>query len=83
MPSLLAMTQAACSARDEGAAFRVLDTDEAADLAAIAARIFPATDTPGANELGVIYFFDRALGVYLAPGMVWEALGRWLGGGVP
>jgi len=62
MPSLLAMTQAACSARDEGAAFRVLGADEAADRAAIAARIFPATDTPGANELGVIYFFDRALG---------------------
>lgn len=62
MPSLLAVTQAACSARDEGAAFNVLGEKEAADLAAIAARIFPTTDTPGASEAGVIYFFDRALG---------------------
>ncbi len=60
-PALAAMTQAACSARDEQARFAVLDTDEAADIAAIAARIIPTTDTPGAAEAGVVYFFDKAL----------------------
>jgi len=61
-PALAAITQAACTARDEGAAFRTLGSAEAADFAAIAARIIPTTDTPGANEAGVIYFWDNVLG---------------------
>lgn len=59
-PSLLAITQAACTAKQESAAFNVLGDLEAADFAAIAARIMPTTDTPGATEAGVIYFFDSA-----------------------
>lgn len=62
MPALAALTQAACSAKELEAPFSTLGTAEAADLAAIAARIMPTTDTPGATEAGVIYFFDRALG---------------------
>lgn len=61
-PSLAAMTQAACSARDEEAAFKTLGSEEAADFAAIAARIIPTTETPGATEAGVIWFWDNALG---------------------
>lgn len=60
--SIAAIAQAACSARDEGATFVVLADDEARQLSAIAARIIPTTDTPGANEAGVIYFFDNVLG---------------------
>ncbi len=59
-PSLLAITQAACTAKDEAAAFNVLGEQEAADFAAISARIIPTTETPGATEAGVIYFFDNA-----------------------
>ena len=59
-PGLAAITQAACTARDEQAPFTTLGADEARDLAAIAARIIPTTDTPGATEAGVVYFFDRA-----------------------
>lgn len=61
-PALAVIAQAACSARDEDQSFAVLGNDEALDFAAIAARIIPTTDTPGANEAGVIYFFDRAFG---------------------
>jgi hypothetical protein len=43
-----------------------LGAAEAADFAAIAARIMPTTDTPGANEAGVIYFIDRALGAEMS-----------------
>ena len=59
-PAAAAIAQAACSARDEEAPFIVLEAGEAKDFAAIAARILPTTDTPGADEAGVIYFIDRA-----------------------
>ncbi|MDH5322388.1 MAG: gluconate 2-dehydrogenase subunit 3 family protein, partial [Gammaproteobacteria bacterium] len=59
-PALAAITQAACSAREDAREFLVLSAAEAADFAAIAARIIPTTDTPGATEAGVIHFFDNA-----------------------
>lgn len=59
-PAVAAISQAACSAKQEAAALRVLGAAEAADIAAIAARIIPTTGTPGATEAGVIYFFDNA-----------------------
>ena len=65
-PTLAAIAQAACTARDEGAAFTTLAAEEAADFAAIAARLIPTTDTPGATEAGVIHFYDRAWGEELA-----------------
>lgn len=60
-PALVAISQSACMAREQAAAFTVLGEREAADLTAIAARIIPTTDTPGATEAGVIYFIDNAL----------------------
>lgn len=45
-------------------AFKVLSADEGAALAAIAARIMPTTDTPGATEAGVVYFMDAAFGSF-------------------
>ena len=61
-PALVAISQAACSAREDAAPFSVLGDSEARDLAAIAARIIPTTDTPGATEAGVIHFIDKAFG---------------------
>ena len=58
--ALAGIAQSACSANEKGAAFVQLGHAEAADFAAMAARILPTTETPGANEAGVIYFFDRA-----------------------
>ena len=59
-PVVAGIAQAACTAREQQAAFQILNVDEAADFAAIAARIIPTTDTPGATEAGVIHFFDQA-----------------------
>lgn len=59
-PALAAITQAACSAKQQASDFLVLGAPEAADFFAIAARVIPTTDTPGATEAGVIHFFDNA-----------------------
>ena len=66
LPMLMALGQAACTAKEAGAAFKNLSTQEANELAAIAAQIIPATETPGAREAGVIYFIDAALGGFMA-----------------
>jgi hypothetical protein len=58
-PAIVAITQSACTAREQGSAFKVLGDTEAADFAAIAARIIPTTETPGATEAGVIHFIDN------------------------
>ncbi len=44
------------------AGFKTLGAAEATELAAIAARIIPTDDTPGATEAGAIYFIDHVLG---------------------
>jgi gluconate 2-dehydrogenase gamma chain len=59
-PALAAIARAAAAAGDSGAPFAVLADDDARDFAAMAARIIPTTDTPGATEAGVIHFFDQA-----------------------
>ena len=42
-------------------AFSVLSEEEAQEFKAIAARIIPTDETPGATEAGVIYFIDNVL----------------------
>jgi gluconate 2-dehydrogenase gamma chain len=41
--------------------FEFFTPDQAAEIDAIAARIIPTDDTPGAREAGVVYFIDRGL----------------------
>lgn len=45
-------------------AFATLTPEEGAVIGAIAARIVPSDDTPGAREAGAVYFIDRALGSF-------------------
>ena len=42
-------------------AFKILTEDEASILEAVADRIFPKTDTPGAVEIGALDYIDTAL----------------------
>ncbi len=66
VPAVAAVSQAACTARDEGAGFETITNEEAREIVALAARILPTTDTPGATEAGAVYFFDKALGSFFA-----------------
>lgn len=66
-----ALLSAAAHARQAAKAglppkFEFLTPEEAAEIDAIAARIIPTTDTPGAHEAGVVYFIDRALATFFS-----------------
>lgn len=62
LPAALAAAEQATAARASKAGFRALGEEEAAELTAIAARIVPSDETPGATEAGVIHFIDNVLG---------------------
>jgi gluconate 2-dehydrogenase gamma chain len=61
-----AMLSAASHARQAAKAawsskFEFFSPEQAAEIEALASRIIPTTDTPGAHEAGVVFFIDRAL----------------------
>jgi gluconate 2-dehydrogenase gamma chain len=66
VPAFIAVSQAACTAREEASVFENLTSAEAREIIAIAARILPTTDTPGATEAGAVYFFDKAFSTIFA-----------------
>ena len=49
------------AASPDPAKFEFFKPEEAAEVEAMASRIIPSDETPGAKEAGVIYFIDRAL----------------------
>jgi hypothetical protein len=65
LPAFVATSQAACSSREEGTAFKNITPAEAREIVALAARILPTTNTPGATEAGAVYFIDTAFGTFL------------------
>jgi gluconate 2-dehydrogenase gamma chain len=77
LPAIRAAARYARRAAARQAPFEVLTADEARELDAVAARILPTDDTPGAHEAGVVYFMDKALGTFAAP--VLEPLRAGLG----
>ena len=44
--------------------FEFFSPEQAVEIDAIAARIIPTDDMPGAHEAGVVYFIDRALATF-------------------
>ena len=61
-PALLTAGHQAHAAMLAGEELKTLTPIEATEFEAIAARIIPTDDTPGAKEAGVIYFMDNVLG---------------------
>ena len=62
LPMILAACNRANKARFNNEDFQTLNEEEALEFDAIAARILPTDQTPGATEAGVIHFFDNVLG---------------------
>jgi gluconate 2-dehydrogenase gamma chain len=66
IPAFAAVSQAACTAKEEAAAYENITNAEAREVIALAARILPTTETPGATEAGAVYFVDKAFGTFFA-----------------
>jgi gluconate 2-dehydrogenase gamma chain len=62
LPAILVSCERAEQANLNNEQFSVLSDEEAQEFKAIAARIIPTDETPGATEAGVIYFIDNVLG---------------------
>jgi gluconate 2-dehydrogenase gamma chain len=58
---LRALAEQAQKQQGEGTPWRNLSDSEAATLAAVADQIYPPDDSPGASDIGVVYFIDSAL----------------------
>lgn len=67
LPAVEALAAWARTAAEEGRPFAVLTEEEARELGAVAERILPADELgPGALEVGVVHFIDRALDTFAA-----------------
>jgi gluconate 2-dehydrogenase gamma chain len=62
LPMILTACEQANEARVNNDAFNKLSAEEVLEYSAIAARIIPSDETPGATEAGVSYFIDTVLG---------------------
>ena len=62
MPAILAACSRAARNRLDGIGLQLLGGEEAEEFAAIADRIIPPDDTPGAREAGAVHFMDAVLG---------------------
>ena len=62
-----ALVHARARAGSQAPQFAALTAGQAADLEAVAMRIFPTDETPGAREAGVIHFLDQSLATFAAP----------------
>jgi|TARA_Y100000031_G_scaffold122300_1_gene137116 gluconate 2-dehydrogenase gamma chain len=61
IPMILSACNRAEQARLSSESFQILSEEEANEFNAIAARIIPSDETPGAIEAGVIYFIDNVM----------------------
>ena len=65
-PQFAVAAQQAAAAMDADEVLRVLNPQQAADLGALADTIYPPTDTPGATQIGAVWFMDRAFDGFMA-----------------
>lgn len=62
VPMIMSASEQARAAQAAEAEFTALSAEQAAEFAAIAARIIPSDGSPGATEAGAVYFMDTVLG---------------------
>ncbi len=66
MPLVVSAAETAAKNQQAGADYKNLSAQEAVELGAWANQIIPPDETPGASEIGVVYFMDVALGSFMS-----------------
>ena len=66
MPLLLSAGEIAGANRESEAAYKNLSPRDALEYAALANQIIPPDETPGAADIGVVYYIDYVLGDFMA-----------------
>lgn len=61
MPLIVSASQTAAQNKASGAGYKNLSIEESIELGAFVNQIIPPDETPGATEIGVVYFIDVAL----------------------
>ena len=66
MPLIVSAAQTAAENNEAGVGFENITVEESVELSALVNQIIPPDDTPGATEIGVVYFIDLALGSFMS-----------------
>lgn len=66
MPLIVSAGQAAAEHQQAGFAYSNLSAEEAIELTAWVNQIVPPDETPGAAEIGVVYYIDAAIGGFMS-----------------
>jgi gluconate 2-dehydrogenase gamma chain len=66
MPLILSAAEAATEKMKAAAEFKNISPQEAVEFAALADQIIPRDETPGASDIGVVYYIDEVLGGFMA-----------------
>jgi len=66
MPLVFSAAEAAAEKMKTGADFKNMSAQEAVEFAALADQIIPPDETPGASDIGVVYYIDEILGGFMA-----------------
>lgn len=72
MPLIVSAAQTAAENSQAGVGFKNITIEESVEFNALVNQIIPPDETPGAAEIGVVYFIDVALGSFMsgaAPGL--------------
>lgn len=62
MPLIVSASETAAKNKASGAGFKNISIEESVELSALVNQIIPPDETPGASEIGVVYYIDAALG---------------------
>lgn len=66
MPLIVSASQTAAQNKASGDVYKHLSIEESVELDALVNQIIPPDETPGAAEIGVVYFIDVALGDFMS-----------------
>lgn len=66
LPLIVSAGQTALHNKESGTGYNNISVAESVELGALVNQIIPPDDTPGAAEIGVVYFIDVALGDFMS-----------------